>query len=153
MILGFPARRRVCSQLRSWGDSHGQTLGHYQQGKQQHLTAYMQHTHRYFYIWGKHTAILDGTQKSNNENLVSMQREGPEHHFGFTVNRKHTMETLHKSLQSLQLLLRNYPQLATQLLHQKGLRWPFSKCYWHASTTAELQWGLLQGRASCKIEL
>lgn len=78
--------------------------------------------HMHFHIWGKLTAVINGTQ---NLTMTTwwVCKEGPEHPLGFTVNtqRKHCTRAF------TQLLLRNYPQLATRLLHQDRLRWPFYK--------------------------
>lgn len=83
-FLGYPAKRGVCGQLTSRGDNHGQTLP---------LTAapaYMQRAHVFSYLRKTHCYIW-WNPKCDDDNLVDVQREGPEHYLGLTVNgqRKH----------------------------------------------------------------
>lgn len=108
-LLRLPDKSRVCSQPKSRGDDHDQTL--------RAGPTSMQHTDVFPYLRKMH-CCNQWDPKSDNDNLMGVQREGPEHSLGFTVNtqRKHCTRAF------IQLLLRNHPQLATQLLYQDSLR-------------------------------
>lgn len=91
----------------------------------------LQHTELFPYLRKTH-CFNQWHTKSDNDNLVGVQRGAPGYPLGFTVNtqRKHYTRAF------MQLLHGNYPQLTPQLLHQDSLRWPFIKYCQHASDDA-----------------
>lgn len=96
-----------------------------------HLFPYLRKT--WCYIWWN--------PKSDNNSLVGVQRDGPEHHLNFTVNTQRKRGTKSSSYCSETIQ-------SWQHSFSTRMDWadPFLKYYWHASTVIQLPWCHLQTR-------